>query len=109
MREIGALKGVLGDEDWQVRFNAAAALEALGQTAALKGQPLALTAGTSPFEGLGRGPLTPEVRTRLHQELSKPLPDVLALRAAGIRSRPRATATAAAVTARSTASTRVRL
>jgi HEAT repeat protein len=81
--EAEALRKALTDPDWQVRFSAAAALEALGQTAALKGEPLAAKVGASPWEALGRQPLTPEGRKRLHAELARPLPDVLAIRAAG--------------------------
>ncbi len=77
------LREALNDSDWQVRFSAAAALEALGQTDALKGQPLAPKAMGSSFEALGRQPSTVESQKRLLAELAKPLPDVLAIRAAG--------------------------
>jgi HEAT repeat protein len=67
-RQAHSLKAALKDTDWQVRFAAGAALDALGSTS---------------FEALGRGKLTAEVRKRLHTELAKPVPDVLAIRAAG--------------------------
>jgi HEAT repeat protein len=81
--EAGALCQALRDEDWQVRFAATAALEALGRMDALHSEPLAAKEGSIPFEALGRQDLTPEVRKKLHAELSKPFPDVLAIRAAG--------------------------
>ena len=39
--------------------------------------------GPRRFEALGRQKLTPAIRNTLHAELAKPLPDVLAIRAAG--------------------------
>jgi HEAT repeat protein len=81
--QADALKRALKDSDWQVRFAAAAALEALGQMDAVANEPLAAKECAIPFEALGRQPLTQEVRKRLHAELARPLPDVLAVRAAG--------------------------
>jgi HEAT repeat protein len=81
--EAAGLRQALRDEDWQVRFAAAAALEALGRMDALRGEPLAAKACGIPFEALGRQELTPEARKSLHAELAKPVPDVLAVRAAG--------------------------
>jgi hypothetical protein len=81
--EAAELRQALRDEDWQVRFAAAAALEALGQMDALRNEPLAAKVCGIPFEALGRQELTPAVRKRLHAELAKSLPDVLAVRAAG--------------------------
>jgi HEAT repeat protein len=83
VEQAAPLKQALKDSDWQVRFAAAAALEALGQTDALANEPLAAKECAIPFEALGRQKLTPQVRKRLHAELAKPLPDVLAVRAAG--------------------------
>jgi HEAT repeat protein len=82
IKETGALRKALKDSDWQVRFAAAAALEALGEMDLLKAEPLAAKACAIPFEYLGRQPLTPQ-RKKLHAELAKALPDVLAIRAAG--------------------------
>jgi HEAT repeat protein len=81
--EAPDLREALRDDDWQVRFAAAAALEALGQTDALKGEPLAAKACAIPFEALGRQKITKDIRVTLHGELATPLPDVLAVRAAG--------------------------
>jgi HEAT repeat protein len=77
------LKAALQDADWQVRFSAGAALEALGQMDALRQEALAVKRCGIPFEALGRQKLTAAVRQQLHAELAKPLPDVLAIRAAG--------------------------
>jgi HEAT repeat protein len=81
--QAGALCRALKDSDWQVRFAAAAALEAVGRVDALRGEPLAAKACGIPFEALGRQELTPGVRKKLHAELARPLPDVPAVRAAG--------------------------
>src|SRR5262249_29069907 len=61
----------------QVRLAARSALEALGEVPPEKGLK------TSPFEALGRQTPTAENRKKVRAELEKPLPDVLALRAAG--------------------------
>jgi HEAT repeat protein len=76
-RESDALKAALKDDDWQVRFSAEAALEALGI------RPAADHLSTSPFEALGRQTPTAENRQKVRAELAKPLPDLHALRAAG--------------------------
>jgi competence ComEA-like helix-hairpin-helix protein len=93
-QEAPALQKALKDSDWQVRFSAAAALEAIGKAEALKGEPLAAAGGVSSFEAVGRRlpeaednlariPPSPMVRKKLHDELTKTKPDLLAIRAAG--------------------------
>jgi HEAT repeat protein len=88
------LQKALEDSDWQVRFCAAAALEAIGKMDALKGEPLSAAATGPSFESvgrqlpeardnLGRVPPSPLVRKKLHDELTKTKPDLLAIRAAG--------------------------
>jgi hypothetical protein len=76
-REAAALEEALRDPDWQVRFAAAAALEAVGRR-----KPEAGLA-TSEFEGLGRSPASPDRLRSLRAELRKKHPDVAAFRAAG--------------------------
>jgi HEAT repeat protein len=93
--EAKALSHALKDEDWQVRFSAAAALEATGLLPAARREPLAARESGIRWEALGRQwvrpdkdsttavKLRPEDDKRLRAELAKPLPDVLAIRAAG--------------------------
>jgi HEAT repeat protein len=92
--EAPALKKALRDADWQVRFAAVAALEAIGDVHSLEGEPLAHTKGGDPLEALGRAAPVAEtnvgrvpppraVAAKQHAELAKPLPDIGAIRAAG--------------------------
>ncbi len=104
--EAKALTQALKDEDWQVRFSAAAALEAIGLLRAARSEPLAARESGIRWEALGRqwirpeelqkaeertiilrgnsgDRFTPDGEKRLLAELARPLPDVLAIRAAG--------------------------
>jgi HEAT repeat protein len=96
VHEAKALTQALRNEDWQVRFSAAAALEAIGVPRAARREPLAARVSGIRWEALGRQwirpegtfgraavKLRPEDDVRLHAELARPLPDVLAIRAAG--------------------------
>jgi HEAT repeat protein len=69
--EVDALQAALKDQDWQVRLVAEAALDAIR------------TESTEAFESWGRQTATPELRAKVRQELSKAMPDVRAIRAAG--------------------------
>jgi HEAT repeat protein len=70
-RERDALLQAQQDADWQVRLFAEAAV------AAIDGKDGNL------FESLGRQPASASALAEIHKELSRPLPDVLAIRAAG--------------------------
>ncbi|MCI0458728.1 MAG: HEAT repeat domain-containing protein [Gemmataceae bacterium] len=78
VREIQALRGGLADEDWQVRFAAECALEAIGFR-----KPAPGLAGAE-FEPLGRG-FVFLAYEKVRGDLGRPVPDVLTLRAAGKR------------------------
>src|SRR5262249_29988494 len=96
-KEFDALAEAMFDEkqDWQVRFSAAVTVDVLDKDLAnLTGTgrvtredlDAVLAKGgeaTGPFETLRRQRLSPAARKRLHAQLAKPLPDVLAIRAAG--------------------------
>jgi HEAT repeat protein len=85
-KEKPALRKAAEDPDWQVRFLALTALEALGEGTI--GADLRLAAAKKPghaddFECLSRQEPTPEIRARVRKELAKELPDIRAIRAAG--------------------------
>jgi HEAT repeat protein len=69
------LRKALKDSDWLVRYTAKTALEAIGCVRSPGEQ--------NSFETLGRQSPTADVLTKLRAELAKPIPDALALRAAG--------------------------
>jgi hypothetical protein len=84
-QQAGPLQHALRDEDWQVRFAAATALEALGLRKPKPGLK------TSPFEALGRKVCASEKEFRLvRAELRKKIPDIAAVRAAGKLRDPKA-------------------
>jgi HEAT repeat protein len=76
VKQINVLENALKDADWQVRFSARCALEAIGRSA----PPEGLT--TSEFEWYGRRYKFHYERNTL-AELTKPLPDLSSLRSAG--------------------------
>ncbi len=81
--EKEALRKAYADEDWQVRFHASAALETIGDRAWLGKQQPGGYDDQDPFEKAARQKPTPQLRAGVRKELEKPLPNVLALRAAG--------------------------
>jgi HEAT repeat protein len=78
--EAPELERTLHDPDWQVRIAAATALETVVQPA---GRRKPDRPGGMVFERLGRQVPTPELCARVRVELARPVPDVLAIRAAG--------------------------
>jgi HEAT repeat protein len=78
-----ALREALNDRDWQVRFAAAAALEAMGDVESLKKQDLTGAEAPVPFECLARDKATPASRAKVRAALAEKKPDFRAIRAAG--------------------------
>lgn len=78
--QADALAAATKDSDWEVRFNATCALEAMGAPEP-SGKPL--PSGSISFESLWRRGKSAEAVARVRKELVKELPDVGAIRAAG--------------------------
>src|SRR5262249_57396704 len=78
-----ALRQALNDNDWQVRFHAVSALNAIGEFWALKGNPFHVTPGEIPFDNLGRQIPREKFHTITRGYLKKSVPNQYVLRAAG--------------------------
>jgi HEAT repeat protein len=78
VKQVKPLREALTDDDWQVRFSAESALEAIGFQKPASGLQ------APEFEHLGRG-FVFQAYERVRTDLARPVPDVLTLRAAGKR------------------------